>query len=108
MVSTRRGGRGEGEASKAEEEEGGGKRGEYEESRAKRIKENMERMKSLGIADLSKQLKRQPASSPSLRKTKPPPASSNDPPRRSSRFAPQFFQVSCLHISHSVPCLIRF
>lgn len=86
MVSTRRGGRGDGEKSKVEEEEGGGKRGEYEESRAKRIKENMERLKSLGIADLSKQLKRQPASS-SLRKTKPPPASSNDPPRRSSRFA---------------------
>ncbi|KAL1536560.1 cell division cycle-associated 7-like protein [Salvia divinorum] len=83
MVSRRR----RGSESKAVEEEGGGDKGgggQYEESRAQRIKENMERMKSLGIADLSKHLKR-PSASPSLRKIKPQLKPSHDPPRRSSR-----------------------
>ncbi|XP_051141080.1 uncharacterized protein LOC127258324 [Andrographis paniculata] len=65
-----------------EEEESDGKRAHYEESRAQRIKENSERMKSLGIFDLSMALKSKPSSS-SLRKSKP--VSSSDPPRRSSR-----------------------
>ncbi|XP_057787307.1 uncharacterized protein LOC131004626 [Salvia miltiorrhiza] len=87
MVSrTRRGtGRGESEKMKGEEESGDkGGGGEYEESRAQRIKENMERMKSLGIADLSNQLKTRPSSS-TLRKNKPQRPPSDDPLRRSSR-----------------------
>ncbi|KAL0448279.1 UNVERIFIED_CONTAM: Cell division cycle-associated 7-like protein [Sesamum latifolium] len=58
----------------------------YEESRAQRIKENTERMKSLGIFDLSKNLKPpSSSSSSSLRKPKITSTSSNHPPRRSSR-----------------------
>ena len=80
MVSTRRKDSEKGEGGAVEE--GGG--GQYEASRAQRIKENMERMKTLGIADLSKNLK--PLSAPpSLRKIKPQIKPSNDPPRRSSR-----------------------
>lgn len=84
MVSRRGGGKGG-----IEEDDGGDKRkrGEYEESRAQRIKENLERMKSLGIADLSKQLKPPPASSAVVRKPKPKYAL---PPRRSSRFISDF------------------
>ncbi|KAL8477878.1 hypothetical protein ACS0TY_029967 [Phlomoides rotata] len=81
MVGTR-GRKGRGKA--GEDEEMVGKIAEYEESRAQRMKENMERMKSLGIADLSKQLKR-PSSSSSVRKTKPSAPPSTHPPRRSSR-----------------------
>ncbi|XP_057788850.1 uncharacterized protein LOC131005783 isoform X2 [Salvia miltiorrhiza] len=55
--------------------------GEYEESRAQRIKENMARMKSLGIAALSNQLLK------SRRKNKRR-VPSDDPPRRSSRLNP--------------------
>ncbi|KAH6756013.1 hypothetical protein C2S52_023606 [Perilla frutescens var. hirtella] len=75
----------ESEKRRVEEEAEGGGGEKYEESRAQRIKENLERMKSLGIADLSNQLKRRPTPSPSLRKPKPSHSSSNDPPRRSSR-----------------------
>ncbi|KAL0332889.1 UNVERIFIED_CONTAM: hypothetical protein Scaly_2190400 [Sesamum calycinum] len=73
MVSTRSRGRTQQpEKNKQEEEEeattaaGGGNanRTKYEESRAQRIKENTERMKSLGIFDLSKNLK-PPSSKPS-------------------------------------------
>ncbi|KAL0283072.1 UNVERIFIED_CONTAM: Cell division cycle-associated 7-like protein [Sesamum angustifolium] len=95
MVSTRSSGRTQQpEKNKQEEEEeattaaGGGNanRTKYEESRAQRIKENTERMKSLGIFDLSKNLK-PPSSKPSssLRKPKTTSTSSNHPPRRSSR-----------------------
>ncbi|GER49049.1 zinc-finger domain of monoamine-oxidase Arepressor R1 [Striga asiatica] len=68
-----------------ENERGNVTKSEYEESRAQRIKENAERMKTLGLFDLSKNLK--PRSSPSKlpRKAKPAHAPSNDPPRRSSR-----------------------
>ncbi|KAL8047397.1 hypothetical protein ABFX02_08G239000 [Erythranthe guttata] len=89
MVS-RRNNRGRGRSDK---DEGGKVAGneecEYEESRAQRIKENEERMRSLGIFDLSLKLKSKPKpkpSSSSLRKTKPPTeALSTDPPRRSTR-----------------------
>ncbi|KAK4417457.1 Cell division cycle-associated 7-like protein [Sesamum alatum] len=94
MVSTRGRGREKQTEKKKEEEAGNGGGGdaanrttEYEESRAQRIKENTERMKSLGIFDLSKNLKR-PSSKPpssSARKSKTTFTSSNDPPRRSSR-----------------------
>ncbi|XP_042029427.1 cell division cycle-associated 7-like protein [Salvia splendens] len=77
MVSTKKS-----KAVEEEEQEGGG--GQYEASRAQRIKENMERMKTLGIADLSKNLK-PPSAPPSLRKIKPQIKPSHDPPRRSSR-----------------------
>ncbi|PIN15788.1 hypothetical protein CDL12_11597 [Handroanthus impetiginosus] len=84
MVSTRSKGRGETEK---EQEQGNVKSAEYEESRAQRIKENKERMKSLGIFDLSKKLK-PPSSNPSssVRKMKPTSSqTSSHPPRRSSR-----------------------
>ncbi|KAK4394290.1 Cell division cycle-associated 7-like protein [Sesamum angolense] len=86
MVSTRSRGRTQQpEKNKQEEEEeeeeattaaGGGNanRTKYEESRAQRIKENTERMKSLGIFDLYKNLK-PPSSKPSssLRNPRPHP-----------------------------------
>ncbi|XP_073293403.1 uncharacterized protein [Primulina huaijiensis] len=81
MVSTRS--RGKSDANPLTEEDGGGKGGEYEESRAQRIKENTERMKSLGIFELSKNLK--PYKTPPLRAIKAPRPLSTDPPRRSSR-----------------------
>ncbi|KAL0379290.1 UNVERIFIED_CONTAM: Cell division cycle-associated 7-like protein [Sesamum radiatum] len=101
MVSTRSRGRAQQtEKNKEEEEAAAGNRvvvvgGEnanrtkYEESRAQRIKENTERMKSLGIFDLSKNLKppssSKPSSSSSVRKPKSTSTFSNHPPRRSSR-----------------------
>lgn len=88
MVSTKK--------SKAVEEE----QSQYEASRAQRIKENMERMKTLGIADLSKNLK-----PPSLRKIKPQIKPSRDPPRRSSRSHALLFSLN-LQIS-SIFSLIR-
>lgn len=96
MVSRRGRKQGRGKTVKEEDEaaEMGGEsdvnRTEYEESRAQRIKENMERMKSLGIVDLSKQLNRPSAkpSSSSLRKTKP---TSTEPSRRSSRYTIFYF-----------------
>ncbi|KAL3651905.1 hypothetical protein CASFOL_004907 [Castilleja foliolosa] len=60
-----------------------GNKVEYEESRAQRIKENAEKMKSFGLFDLSKNLKVCP--SKPKRKLKPESTPSNDPPRRSSR-----------------------
>ncbi|KAL2472568.1 Zinc-finger domain of monoamine-oxidase A repressor R1 [Forsythia ovata] len=57
----------------------------YEEWRAQRIKDNMDRMKSLGILNLSKKLK--PESKRQIAKTlshKKKPAR-DDPPRRSTR-----------------------
>ncbi|CAH9070920.1 unnamed protein product [Cuscuta epithymum] len=60
---------------------------EYEQYRARRIKENMERMKNLGLVELSMKLKPEnPRAKGSVRapphKKRP---SSEDPPRRSSR-----------------------
>ncbi|KAL6552256.1 hypothetical protein OROGR_008410 [Orobanche gracilis] len=86
MVST--GTRGRTKKNREEEEEveneaGDGNIAEYEESRAERIKENAERMKSLGLFDLSKNLKVR--SSKPQRKFKRPSMPSNYPPRRSSR-----------------------
>ncbi|KAL7104667.1 hypothetical protein ACP275_08G260300 [Erythranthe tilingii] len=84
MVSTRN--RGRGRSDKDEGKVAGDEECEYEESRAQRIKENEERMRSLGIFDLSHKLKPKPKpSSSSLRKTNPPTAPSTDPPRRSTR-----------------------
>ncbi|CAI9108841.1 OLC1v1008539C1 [Oldenlandia corymbosa var. corymbosa] len=79
-----RGGKRQKNGSSSEEEAGFG--GDYEEKRAQRMKENMERLKELGISDLSKQLK--PEKVP-LPKKRAAPLSKfldlNDPPRRSSR-----------------------
>ncbi|XP_073128407.1 uncharacterized protein [Henckelia pumila] len=75
--------RGKSDANPVAEEDGGGGGGEYEESRAQRIKENTARMKSLGILELSKNLK--PSKPPPLRAIKAPRPLSTDPPRRSSR-----------------------
>ncbi|KAI3450960.1 hypothetical protein Pfo_007625 [Paulownia fortunei] len=89
MVSTRGRGRGKTQKKKgggAGKGGGDGNRAEYEESRVQRIKQNTERMKSLGLFDLSKKLKHQSSKpSSSLRKMKPTSTPSNDPPRRSSR-----------------------
>lgn len=59
----------------------------YEEKRAQRMKENVERMKKLGILDLSKQLQKS-AKPTTHKRLKPSPSSSSlqaSPPRRSSR-----------------------
>lgn len=74
------------EESNGENENGGGKEiVEYEESRAQRIKQNMDRMKSLGILDLSKKLKPEPKRqiAKTLSQKKKP--ARDDPPRRSTR-----------------------
>ncbi|CAA0833978.1 Zinc-finger domain of monoamine-oxidase A repressor R1 [Striga hermonthica] len=68
-----------------ENETGNVNKSEYEESRAQRIKENAERMKTLGLFDLSKNLKPRSSASKPPRKAKPAHAPPNDPPRRSSR-----------------------
>ncbi|XP_027076455.1 uncharacterized protein [Coffea arabica] len=59
---------------------------DYEEKRAQRMKENMERMKMLGILDLSKNLQKpdKPITHKKLRASPSLPAL-HDPPRRSSR-----------------------
>lgn len=89
MVSTRGRKQGRGKAGNNEEEEEDAemvdeKRGEYEERRAQRMKENMERMKSLGIVDLSNQLKRRPTKRSTSRKANCKDISTHTP-RRSSR-----------------------
>ncbi|KAL2520638.1 Zinc-finger domain of monoamine-oxidase A repressor R1 [Forsythia ovata] len=87
MVNTRGSRKIESSEEPKEENENGGGKGmvEYEESRAQRIKDNMDRMRSLGILNLSKKLKpeskRQIAKTPSHKK-KP---TRDDPPRRSTR-----------------------
>ncbi|KAL2456175.1 cell division cycle-associated protein 7-like [Forsythia ovata] len=67
---------------------------EYEESRVQRIKENINRMKSLGILNLFKKLepesKRQIAKSPFHIK-KP---ARDDPPRHSTRYPLTMFSIS--------------
>lgn len=80
------------EDSNGENENGGGKEiVEYEESRAQRIKQNMDRMKSLGILDLSKKLKPEPKRqiAKTLSQKKKP--ARDDPPRRSTRCSITFF-----------------
>ncbi|RAL39814.1 hypothetical protein DM860_013015 [Cuscuta australis] len=66
------------------EEENNGAAEEYEQYRAQRIKANMERMKNLGLFELSKRLKPEnpPKASRKAPQKRPP---SNDPLRRSSR-----------------------
>lgn len=62
---------------------------EYEQHRAQRIKENMDRMKKLGLPELSKKLKPEIPQPKGSDKHKPPshkkPPSTDEPPRRSSR-----------------------
>ncbi|KAL3528142.1 hypothetical protein ACH5RR_012798 [Cinchona calisaya] len=58
---------------------------EYEEKRAQRMQENMERMKKLGILDLSKQLKSEKVSHKRKVSSTPSVPAFSDPPRRSSR-----------------------
>ncbi|KAL3818772.1 hypothetical protein ACJIZ3_004677 [Penstemon smallii] len=82
MVGTRS--RGKVKAKNNDGENGNGGH-DYEESRAQRIKENKERMQSLGIFDLSKKLSKPAKPTSSTRKIKPPIPNSIDPPRRSSR-----------------------
>lgn len=88
MVGARRGSQKtkKSEEPKGENENGGGiEIVEYEESRAQRIKQNMDRMKSLGILDLSKKLKPEPKRqiAKTLSQKKKP--ARDDPPRRSNR-----------------------
>lgn len=112
MVGTRS--RGRGKAEKNEKRagiggDGGGNRAEYEESRAQRIKENTERMKSLGILHLADKLKRRPLKpSSSPRKAKPSPAPSNDPPRRSSRYNYSASVTLYKWVCVSSLCFLRF
>lgn len=75
--------RGNGSSSKSSSE--AGVAADYEERRAQRMKENMERMKKLGILDLSKQLKQDRVSHKKRAATVSTLPASNDPPRRSSR-----------------------
>lgn len=61
---------------------------EYEEARVRRMRENAERMKLLGILDIQKKLKKTATDvRPEKKKKSPAPkfVTSNDPPRRSSR-----------------------
>lgn len=66
------------------------KNSEYEQLREKRIKENLERMQTLGIFDLSLKLK--PVRTPIVHKTpqRLPPLQPSGPTRRSSRYTPLF------------------